>query len=150
MQRPMTDAKYRSLLWELIAASDRTRYDVLTVEDVQSRARAGTISRLLADTIGATADFSFLSDDDWASLNYEEAAMMSAEDATWTFIAKKKGISLLMAFALQGVEQNIQPARPHASRSSARVSYRHQCLDGRWYGTGCALPGKLAQDNQHA
>jgi hypothetical protein len=107
MQRPLPDAKYRSLLWELIAASDSARYDFLTVADVQSHTRAGTISRLLKDTFGATADFSFLSDDDWATLNQEIAAMMSAEDATWTFVAKKKGISLLMAFALQGIEQSI-------------------------------------------
>ena len=107
MRRPLTDAKYRSLLWELIAASDSARYDFLTVGDVQSHARAGAISGLLRDTFGGTADFSFLSDDDWTALDQEVGAMISAEDAGWIFVAKKKGISLLMAFALQGIEQNI-------------------------------------------
>ncbi len=102
----MIEAKYRSLLWELIAASDEGNYDFLTAEHVQSHARAGGLSILLRSTFGAVADFSFLSEDDWANLDVEVAAMARAEDAPWPFVAKRKGIALLMAFALQGIEQN--------------------------------------------
>lgn len=101
----MTEAKFRSLLWELIAASDSGKYDTLTVHDVQAHARAGAISVLLGNTFGATADFSFLSQDDWTNLNHQVAAMMKTEDAPWIYVAKKKGITLLMALALQGIEQ---------------------------------------------
>ena len=103
----MTEAKYRSLLWELITASDSGRYDSLTIEDVQAHARAGAISILLGNLFHATADFSFLSQDDWTDLNYQVAAMMSIEDAPWMFVAKRKGITLLMALALQGIEQHV-------------------------------------------
>jgi hypothetical protein len=106
-QLSMTGAKYRSLLWELIAASDTAGPDFLTVEDVQLHARAGAISILLGNIFGATADFSFLSQNDWTDLNYEVAAMMNTEDAPRMFVAKKKGITLLMALALQGIEQHI-------------------------------------------
>ena len=102
----MTEAKYRSLLWELIAASDEGNYDFLTAERVQSHARTGGISILLKSTFRAVVDFSFLSEDDWANLDVEVAAMAGAEDAPWPFVAKRKGIALLMAFALQGIEQN--------------------------------------------
>jgi hypothetical protein len=102
----MTEAKYRSLLWELIAALDGGDFSFLTAEHVQSHARAGGVSILLKSTFGAGADFSFLSDDDWANLDVEVAAMAGAEDAPWPFVAKRKGIALLMAFALQGIEQN--------------------------------------------
>ena len=103
----MIEAKYRSLLWELIAASDGGNYDFLTAEHVQSHARTGGISTLLRSTFGGTADFSFLSEDDWTTLNGEVAAMMKADDAPWPFVAKRKGIALLMAIALQGIEQTI-------------------------------------------
>lgn len=102
----MIEAKYRSLLWELIAAFDGGDYGFLTAERVQSHARAGAISTLLKSAFGATADFSFLSEDDWTALNDEVAAMMAADDAPWPFVARRKGIALLMAFALQGIEQN--------------------------------------------
>jgi len=101
----MIEAKYRSLLWELIAASDGGNYEFLTAEHVQSHARASGISMLLKSTFGATADFSFLSEDDWANLNSEVAAMMRADDAPWSLVARRKGVALLMAFALQGIEQ---------------------------------------------
>lgn len=103
----MNEAKYRSLLWELIAAFDGGDYGFLTAEHVQSHAHAGGISILLRSTFGATADFSFLSEDDWASLNDEVAAMMKMGDAPWPFVASRKGIALLMAIALQGIEQTL-------------------------------------------
>ena len=102
----MSEAKYRSLVWELIAASDEGNYDFLTAEHVQSHALAGGISILLKSTLGAVADFSFLSEHDWTNLDVEVAAMVGAEDAPWPFVAKRKGIALLMAFALQGIEQS--------------------------------------------
>jgi hypothetical protein len=40
-------------------------------------------------------------------LNREVAAMMAVDYAPRSFIAKHKGIALLMALALQGIEQNI-------------------------------------------
>lgn len=103
----MIEAKYRSLLWELIAALDGGNYDFLTAEHVQSQACAGGISILLKSTFGAAADFSFLSEKDWTNLNGEVASMMAVGDAPWRLVAKRKGIALLMAFALQGIEQNV-------------------------------------------
>jgi hypothetical protein len=76
---------------------------------VKSHALAGGISILLKSTFGAVADFSFLSDDGWTDLDAEAAAMVGAEDAPWPFVAKRKGIALLMAFALLGIEQTMEP-----------------------------------------
>lgn len=103
----MIEAKYRSLLWELVAALDGGNYDFLTAEQVQSHARAGGMSILLKSTFGSTADFSFLSEDDWQALDSDVASMMADDDAPWPFIAKRKGVAMLMAFALQGMEQDI-------------------------------------------
>jgi hypothetical protein len=101
----MIDSKYRSLLWELIAALDTGKHGEVTVEEIQSYGRAGAISLLLGNSFGRTADFSFLSENDWRDLNQEVAAMLAAEDSPWRFVAKNKGIVLLIALALQGAEQ---------------------------------------------
>lgn len=77
-----------------------------TAEHVQSHALWWHI-HLLRSAFGAAADFSFLSEDDWATLNTEVAAMRGADDVAWPFVAKRKGIALLMALALQGIELDV-------------------------------------------
>jgi hypothetical protein len=98
----MKASSYRSLLWELIAASDTGKYDKLSIDDVRLHAREGTISQFLQEQF-TDADFSLLKDEDWKSLDTEVASMDNAIDASRKFGVKNRGLSLLMAWALQGV-----------------------------------------------
>ena len=104
----MDYSKYRSLLWELIAALDTGNCDGLDIEDVRLHARGGMIATYMHETFDKIVDFSFLSDQDWQSLNEDFASMENAIDANRKFGVSNKGISLLMAWTLQGIQQNAQ------------------------------------------
>lgn len=99
----MNANSYRCLLWELIAALDTGKYDELSIEDVKLHARGGKISTFLQEQF-ADADFSLLKDEDWKSLNDEFASMENAIDSRRKFGVENRGLSLLMAWALQGVQ----------------------------------------------
>ncbi|HEX4105083.1 MAG TPA: hypothetical protein VHX92_02510 [Rhizomicrobium sp.] len=100
----MDAGKYRSLLWELIAALDTGKFDHLSIEDVRLHARGGTISKFLKGTLGSVCDFSLLTPQDLSSLDEEFASMENAINARKKFGVENKGIALLMGWALQGVQ----------------------------------------------
>jgi hypothetical protein len=100
----MKSYKYRFLLWQLIAALDTGNYDGLDIEEVKAHASAGTISKFLVDRFGAGSDFSLFEQPDWASFDETVASMANAIDAWRKFGVQNKGISLLMAYALQGLQ----------------------------------------------
>jgi hypothetical protein len=100
----MDAGKYRFLLWQLIAAMDTGKYDHLRIDDVRLHARGETLSKFLQEQFGAVADFSIYSDQDWKSLNEEAASMENAIDARRKFGVNNRGVSLLMAWASQGVQ----------------------------------------------
>jgi hypothetical protein len=100
----MNAGKYRFLLWQLIAALDTGKYDGLSIEDVRLHARGGSIAKFLQQEFGTVADFSIFSDDDWRTLNEELASMENAIDASRKFGVENRGMSLLMAWTLEGVQ----------------------------------------------
>lgn len=100
----MKASDYRFLLWQLIAALDTGKFDGLGIEDVRLQARGGRISRFLQDTFRDVADFSIFTDEDWRALDRDFENMDNAIDARRKFGVENRGISLLMAWALQGVQ----------------------------------------------
>ena len=96
--------KYRFLLWQLIAALDSGKYDSLDIDVVKRHANAGTISTFLVDRFGADSDFSIFEPQDWTIIGETWASIANAVDARRKFGVENKGISLLMAYALQSLQ----------------------------------------------
>jgi hypothetical protein len=95
-------ANYRFLLWQLIAALDSGKYDSLDIDEVKRHANAGTISTFLVDRFGA--DLSVLEPQDWTIIGETWASIANVVDARRKFGVENKGISLLMAYALQSLQ----------------------------------------------
>jgi len=102
----MKATKYRILLWQFIAALDTGKFDGLGIDDVRLHARGGITSKFLREQFSEVADFSAFTDEDWKSLNDEMASMENAIGAARKFGVENRGLSLLMAWALHGVEMN--------------------------------------------
>jgi hypothetical protein len=101
----MKTYKYRFLLWQLIAALDSGNYDSLSIAEVKRHANAGTIADFLVDRFGAVFDFSIFALKDWTDINETWASIANAVDARRKFGVENKGISLLMAYTLQSLQQ---------------------------------------------
>ncbi len=97
--------KYRHLLWQFISALDSGKYDKLDIEEVRRHANAGTISAFLIDRFGTDCDFSIFEPSDWAAISATWANIANAADARRKFGVENKGISLLMAYALESFQQ---------------------------------------------
>ena len=100
----MKSYKYRSLLWELIAALDSGKHDSLDIEEVKRHANAGTMPAFLVDRFGADADFSMIEPQDWTAIGETWASIANAVDARRKFGVENKGMSLLLAYALQSMQ----------------------------------------------
>jgi hypothetical protein len=96
--------KYRSLLWQFIAAMDSGKYNSLDIADVKLHANAGTMSAFLVDRFGDDLDLSLFEAADLASLNETWASIANAVDARRKFGVENKGICLLMAYALESMQ----------------------------------------------
>ena len=102
----MKASSYRYLLWNLIAASDTGKFDKLNIDDVRLHASGGTISKFIQETFGGDSDFSMLKVEDWKSLDEEILSMDNAIDSRRKFGVENRGLSLLMAWSLQGVQND--------------------------------------------
>jgi hypothetical protein len=100
----MKSSEYRYLLWEFIGALDTGKYDSLDIEDVKRHASAGTIQAFLVDRFGDDLDLS-TELGDWTAINETWADIANAVDASRKFRVKNKGISLLLAYALEGLQR---------------------------------------------
>jgi hypothetical protein len=96
--------KYRFLLWQFIAAADSGEYDTLSVEEVSRHAAAGTIPAFLVDRFGSDLDLSIFEPQDWIVLSEAWESIDNAIDARRKFGVEKRGICLLMAYALQSLQ----------------------------------------------
>jgi hypothetical protein len=100
----MKPYKYRFLLWQFIAALDSGDHDSLSIEEVQRHTIAGTIASFLIDRFGSDCDFSIFEPQDWITISETWASMANAIDAKRKFGVENKGISLLMAYTLEGLQ----------------------------------------------
>jgi hypothetical protein len=101
----MKASDYRFLLWQLIAAADTGDFDGLSIDDVRLHARAGTISKFLQETFRKVADFSIFTDENWKEIDSDFENMDNAIDARRKFGVENRGITLLMAWTLEGVQR---------------------------------------------
>ena len=76
----------------------------LDIDVVKRHANAGTISTFLVDRFGADSDFSIFEPQDWTIIGETWASIANAVDARRKFGVENKGISLLMAYALQSLQ----------------------------------------------
>ncbi len=101
----MKASDYRFLLWQLIAAADTGDFDKLSIEDVRLHARGGTTSKFLQETFRKVADFSIFKDEDWKAIDRDFGDMENAIDASRKFEVENRGLALLMAWTLEGVQR---------------------------------------------
>ncbi len=101
----MKASDYRFLLWQLIAAADTGDFDRLSIDDVRLHARAGAISKFLQETFREVADFSIFKDEDWNEIDRTFEDMENAINARRKFGVENRGITLLMAWTLEGVQR---------------------------------------------
>lgn len=101
----MKASDYRFLLWQLIAAADTGDFDGLSIGDVRLHARGGTISKFLQEKFAKVADFSIFKDGDWNEIDQTFADMENAIDASRKFGVENRGLPLLMAWTLEGVQR---------------------------------------------
>jgi hypothetical protein len=99
--------KYRHLLWALIAALDSGDFDHLDIEEVRQHAGSGSASQAFQKY-----DLSLLDEADWKKLDFEWSSIDNTIDAAWKFGVENKGISLIMAFVLQGLQTASRLDRP--------------------------------------
>lgn len=107
----MRASRFRFLLWQFFACSDSGKYDDTTVGEIYSRARTETLSTIILDRFGRDLDVSTIDESDWATLNVEWSNMANAIDAARKFGVSKRGINLLMAYALQSMQDRRPPRR---------------------------------------
>ena len=102
----MKASDYRFLLWQLIAAADTGSFDGLSIDDVRLQARGGSISTFLQETFAEVADFSIFKAEDWKEIDGTFQSMENAINARRKFGVENRGLALLMAWTLQGVQQS--------------------------------------------
>jgi hypothetical protein len=102
----MMASEYRYLLWQLIAAVDTGDFDRLSIDDVRLHARGGTISKFLQETFREVADFSIFTVENWKAIDRDFEDMENAINTRKKFGVENRGISLLMAWALEGAQRN--------------------------------------------
>jgi hypothetical protein len=103
-KKPMRPFKYKFLLWQLIAASDSGKYDTLSYEEVWRRANDGNAASFMKETFRGDFDLSVFEPSDWTILNETWANIANAVDARRKFGVENKGVSLLMAYALESFQ----------------------------------------------
>lgn len=101
---PMRPSQYRFMLWQLIAACDSGKYDDLSLDEVQRHADAGTIASFMVDRFGQDSDFSLFEPSDWATIGETWGSIANAIDPRRKFGVEKRGICLLMAYALESLQ----------------------------------------------
>jgi hypothetical protein len=100
----MRPYKHKFMLWLLIAACDTGEYDKLGVDEVHQHATAGTIAPFMLNTFGRDRNFSVFEPSDWTTIGKMWGSIANATDYDRKFGVERRGICLLMAYALQCVQ----------------------------------------------
>jgi len=101
---PMRPYKYKFMLWQLISACDSGKYNTLSIEEVQRHANSGTIASFMVEKFGRDCDFSVFEPSDWTIIGETWGNIANAIDPSRKFGVDKKGICLLMAYALESLQ----------------------------------------------
>ncbi len=99
--------KLQSLIWEFNALLDSGAYDDISVDEVKRHARAETISGFLIDRFGEEIDLDAMEPRDWTDLNKEWERFANAINEGRKMGIENRGLSLLLAYALQSYFDNV-------------------------------------------
>jgi hypothetical protein len=105
----MRASQLRFLLWRFIALSDTGIYDSLTVEEVSRHAQARMLSSFILEHFGEASGVGTLDETDRAALDSEGGGMANGPDSPRKFGVSKRGLQLLMAYALQSIQDRRVP-----------------------------------------
>jgi hypothetical protein len=97
--------KYRHLLWYLIGSMDTGKYDSLTFQEAYKHASNRTIKTFLEARFGRDLDLSLMDSADWNELSELFWNLANAVDARRKFGVENKGLCLLMAYTLEGLQR---------------------------------------------
>ena len=103
----MKSTNYKFLLWQLIGALDTGKYDELSYDEVHQHAEAGTIKLFLTEHFGSDIDLSLIPPQDWPAITEEWASLANGAE----FNVENKGMCLLLAYALQGLQASLPEAK---------------------------------------
>jgi hypothetical protein len=101
----MESYKYRHLLWYLIGAMDTGKYDSTSFQEVYEHASDRTIKNFLESRFGRDLDLSIMDPADWNDLSELFWNLANAVDARRKFGVENKGMCLLMAYTLEGLQR---------------------------------------------
>lgn len=87
------------------SAIDTGRYDDLSIDQVRQEIRAGTIFRFLTTKLGDDIDFSILDTKTETGLLFEWQDMEAAIPARKKFGVENRGLPLLVAYLLEGIQR---------------------------------------------
>ena len=105
----MRASQFRFLLWRLIALSDTGNYDGVTVAEVSRHAQARRLSSFLLERLGEASGVGTLDETDRAALDAEWGGMANGPASTRRFGVSNRGLHLLMAYALQSIQDRRLP-----------------------------------------
>jgi hypothetical protein len=101
----MQITKLTSLAFDINCGMDGTRHLRIDHKTVFDQIEAGTIFAYLATTLVGNIDLSTYSDADKTELVEEWQSLNSTIDAKRKFGVENKGLCLLMAYIIQGIQQ---------------------------------------------
>jgi hypothetical protein len=105
----MRASQFRFLLWQFIACSDSGKYDDITVKEIYSYVLTETLSEFIISRFGQDLDISLIDRSDWAELDAEWSNLANSTDGARKYGVSKRGINLLMAYALQSMQDRRRP-----------------------------------------
>jgi hypothetical protein len=97
----------RILAWTFLKFLDSGEADDLTIDEVTHQIERGTLPAFLKARFGEDVDFRVMQGPDWVELSDEWQRMANALDYRKLGV-EKKGVALLMGFALQGLQDRDQ------------------------------------------
>ncbi len=99
--------KLQSLIWEFNSLLDSGAYDDIAVDEVKRHARAGTIPAFLTEQFGEDIDLGAMQPQDWTGLNKEWERFAVEINEGRKMGIENRGLSLLLAYALQSYFDNV-------------------------------------------
>lgn len=105
--------KFTFLLWQFNMLLDTGKYDDVSVIEMKTRIRKGTISDFLKDSF-PDADFSMIDAQDWLYLNREWSGLADVVDEDRKMGVVNRGVCLLLAYTINGLQSH--PKNPRNNR----------------------------------
>ena len=99
----MQPQKFRHLAWQFNHFLDAGEHDDITPDEVLGHIEADSLANFLTDYFDGI-DLSVMQPKDWEALTEEWSSFANAIDASRNFGVRKKGLSLLLAYAMESLQ----------------------------------------------